>query len=105
MRSSCIPSLPVSFKKHGERGHTPEGKYTLLHAYSKYFFVSNARKHHATRRNFFCGSEVIEPRSSTPDINRTDRRLPSELIAVGRSRLQELGTSSLKVHRKSHGYS
>jgi len=22
-------------------------KYTLLHAYSKYFFVSNARKHHA----------------------------------------------------------
>jgi hypothetical protein len=61
MRSSCIPSLPVSFKKHGERGRTPEGKYTLLHAYAKYFFVSNASKHHATRRNFFCGSEVIEP--------------------------------------------
>jgi hypothetical protein len=32
-----------------------------LHAYSKYFFVSNARKHHATRRNFFCGTKVIEP--------------------------------------------
>jgi hypothetical protein len=42
MRSSCIPSLPILFKKHGERGRTPEGKYTLLHAYSKYFFVSNA---------------------------------------------------------------
>ena len=104
MRSSCIPSLPVSFKKHGERGRTPEGKYTLLHAYSKYFFVSNASKHHAARRNFFCGRSY-RARSSTPDINRTDRRSPSELVAVGRSRLQELGTSSLKVHRKSHGYS
>jgi hypothetical protein len=32
---------------------------------------------------------------STPDLNRTGRRSPSELVAVGGSRLQELGTSSL----------
>ncbi len=35
----------------------------------------------------------------------TARRSPSELVAVGGSGLQELGTSSLKLHRKSPGYS